>query len=78
MQGLIQELIYQKNHVEDVVCDKLSLSDYFTAAAFVALREFDGPHILNDLTYGRKDIESEGEVGNIDNLASSNKFRSIL
>ena len=59
LQLLTQELVYMKQYKEDIVLDKMSLSDYFTAAAYFVVREAEGPFILNDLYYGRKDVKDQ-------------------
>ena len=68
LQLLTQELIYQKKFEEDIVIDQLSLSDFFTSAAFFVIREAEGPNILDDITYGRKDAKSEAEAGSVSNI----------
>ena len=55
--GLVNELLYKKDFEETNALDKLSHSDYFQAAAFIAIKEMQGPNLLNELTFGRKDIE---------------------
>ena len=69
LQLLTQELIYMKDQ-EDIVLDKLSLSDYFTSAAFFVVREAEGPNILDDITYGRQDAKSEAEAGDASKIPS--------
>ena len=75
---LTQELIYQKKFEEDIVFDKLSLSDYFTSAAYFVVREAEGPNILDDISYGRKDATSEEEAGKVSNIPTSGNFRANL
>lgn len=65
LQLLQQEIIYKKKFEEDIVLDKFSLADYFATAAFFVIRDAEGPNILNDITYGRKDVQSESEVGDV-------------
>ena len=65
LQLLTQELIYMKQHEEDIVVDQLSVSDYITSAAYFVVREAEGPNILSDITYGRKDAKSESEAGDV-------------
>lgn len=65
MQSFINELTYFKQHEEDIVIDKLSLSDYFAAAAFIMIKEAEGPSIIPEIIYGRKDVKSEKEAGNL-------------
>lgn len=45
--------------------DKLSLSDYFASTAFFVIREAEGPNILDDFYYGRKDVTNEKETGDV-------------
>ena len=61
----MQELSYLKKQEEDIVLDKLSISDYFTSAAFFVVREAEGPNLLNDITYGRVDAKSEQDAGDV-------------
>ena len=65
LQLLTQELIYKKQHDEDIVVDQLSVSDYITSAAYFVVREAEGPNILSDITYGRVDAKSEAEAGDV-------------
>jgi catalase (peroxidase I) len=62
---LTQELIYKKQHDEDIVVDQLSISDYITSAAYFVVREAEGPNILSDITYGRVDAKNETEAGDV-------------
>ena len=50
--------------------DQLSLSDWFTTAAYIVIREAEGPNILNDITYGRKDAATEAEAGDVSKIPS--------
>lgn len=54
-----------KQHDEDIVVDQLSVSDYITSAAFFVVREADGPNILADISYGRKDAKTESDAGDV-------------
>ncbi len=65
---MISELIYQKQHEETIVMDKLSLSDYFISAATLVIKEAEGPNLLKDLTIGKKDVTSESEAGNVNQI----------
>ena len=62
---MTQELIYKKQHDEDIVVDQLSISDYITSAAYFVVREAEGPNILSDITYGRVDAKNETEAGEV-------------
>ena len=62
---MTQELIYKKQHDEDIVVDQLSISDYITSAAYFVVREAEGPNILSDITYGRVDAKNETEAGDV-------------
>ena len=59
LQHLASEIVYKKNFEEDIVIDKLSMSDYLTAFAFMVVRESEGPNILDDIGFGRKDATKE-------------------
>lgn len=67
LQLLTQELIYMKDN-EDIVLDKLSISDYFAQAAFFVVKEAEGPNILDEITYGRQDVKSEAEAGDVSKI----------
>jgi hypothetical protein len=53
LQLLINELIYRKQYEEDIVLDKMSISDYFAAASLFVIKEAEGPDLLDDFQYGR-------------------------
>jgi hypothetical protein len=78
LQLLVSELAYQKMHQEDIVLDKLSVSDYITSAAFFVVREAEGPNILSDLSYGRKDATSEAEAGDPSSLPTEKNYKKLL
>ncbi|TNV76309.1 hypothetical protein FGO68_gene12209 [Halteria grandinella] len=80
LQHLVNELAYAKQFEEDIVIDKLSLSDYFTSAAFFVIREAEGPNILDDISYGRVDAKSEAEAGSASLIPSAfdGKYTSTL
>ena len=56
----------------------MSLSDYFSSAAFFVVREAEGPNILPDITYGRKDAQNESEAGDVKNIPKQGEYRSNL
>ena len=71
-------MIYKKQYEEDIVFDKLSLSDYFASAAFLVVREAEGPNILDEITFGRVDAVDEKETGSVDNIPTPSNFKSNL
>jgi hypothetical protein len=71
-------LIYKKQYEEDIVFDKLSLSDYFASAAYLVVREAEGPNILDEITFGRVDAVDEKETGSVDNIPTPSNFKSNL
>ena len=70
-------MIYRKNE-EHVCFDKLSISDYFNAAAIILIKESEGPNMLNDISYGRQDVQSEKEAGDTKNIPNEQNFKSKL
>lgn len=78
LQLLTQELIYRKKFETDIVFDKLSLADYFASAAFFVIREAEGPNILRDIDYGRKDATSEAESGDASNIPNESNYKTSL
>ena len=76
MQGFINEIIHLKNQ-QDIVLDKLSIADYFAAAAFIAIKEAEGPNILPELQYGRKDAD-KAEVKILDNIPTEHNAKERL
>lgn len=77
MQGLIQELAYRKVNVEDVTYDKISMADYFSAAALTTIDIAGGPKALNEFIWGRKDA-TEADLGNVENIPTENNYRSNM
>jgi catalase (peroxidase I) len=71
-------MIFQKNHVEDVVLDKLSISDYMTTAAIFVVKEAEGPNLVPEIVYGRKDAATENEAGDPSTLPTADNYRSVL
>ena len=67
-----------KKYEEDIVLDKMSLSDYFASAAFFVIREAEGPNILNDISYGRQDVQNEADAGSVSQIPSASNYRSNL
>ena len=67
-----------KNYEEDSVLDKFSVSDYISTAALLVIREAEGPNLLDDITYGRKDVQSESEAGSTDLIPSAKNYRDNL
>lgn len=78
LQLLTQELIYRKKFETDIVFDKLSLGDYFATAAFLVIKEAEGPNILGDIDYGRKDVTSEAEAGDASLIPNESNFKASL
>lgn len=60
--GLAVELQQLKAN-EEVPFDKLSMADYAVAAAFTTIQWAEGPVMLDEFAYGRKDATSAGECG---------------
>ena len=44
---------------EEIPFDKLSMADYTVAAAMTTIQWADGPVMLDEFAYGRKDASSE-------------------
>eukprot|EP00347_Sterkiella_histriomuscorum_P007029 403350518 len=78
LQLLMNELQTLKSHQEDIVLDNLSDADYLAAAGVMILKEAHGPNILNDFTYGRKEISHSNELGSVDNIPTAKNYRSNL
>ena len=60
-----------------MVLDKLSLSDYFAAAAFIALKEAEGPNIIPEIEYGRKDA-TKADAKLLQNVPTNEKIADRL
>ena len=56
--GLAVELQNMKAN-EELPFDKLSMADYTVAAAMTTIQWADGPVMLDEFAYGRKDASSE-------------------
>lgn len=78
LQLLFNELAYLKKSEEDIVLDKVSVSDYITSAAVFVVGEAEGPNMIPDITYGRTDAKTEAEAGSVDNIPSAGNFASNL
>ncbi len=78
LQLLQSELIYHKKFEEGVTFDKLSLSDYVSVAAFLAVKESEGPNVLGEIVYGRKDAKDVSECGSIEDIPNESNYRSNL
>ena len=48
---------------DDVPFDKLSMGDYAVAAAYTVIQEANGPVMLDEFAWGRKDAESVSDCG---------------
>lgn len=78
LQLLINELTYKKLYEEDIVLDKFSMADYYQTAALLVIRESEGPNLLDQITYGRKDVQSESEIGSVQNIPTASNYRESL
>ncbi len=78
MQLLINELVYRKIEECDIVLDKLSTSDYIAYSSLLVVREAEGPNILNDFAYGRKDVTKESEVGDTKLIPNASNYKENL
>lgn len=59
--------------------DNLSDADYFAATAVLVLKEAQGPNVLNEFAYGRKDISSSDKaIGDVSNIPNASNYRSNL
>ncbi len=48
--------------------DKFSVSDYLVSSATIVIKEAEGPNMFDDLTFGRQDVASESEVGDVSKI----------
>jgi hypothetical protein len=64
--------------VDEAVFDKLSLSDYITAAAFLAVKESEGPDVVSEFSYGRVDAKDLSECGSIGDIPNESNYKSNL
>lgn len=67
--GLAVELQNLKAN-EELPFDKLSMADYSVAAAFTTIQWADGPVMLDEFAYGRKDASSAEECGSTSQVSS--------
>eukprot|EP00351_Strombidinopsis_sp_SopsisLIS2011_P005311 CAMPEP_0116881438 /NCGR_PEP_ID=MMETSP0463-20121206/13555_1 /TAXON_ID=181622 /ORGANISM="Strombidinopsis sp, Strain SopsisLIS2011" /LENGTH=158 /DNA_ID=CAMNT_0004533393 /DNA_START=220 /DNA_END=696 /DNA_ORIENTATION=- len=77
MQALVQELAHRKVNVEDATYDKISMADYFSAAALTTIDIAGGPRALDEFVWGRKDA-TQADLGNVDNIPTENNYRSNM
>lgn len=52
----MNELIYHKEDEVDHVLDKISIADYFSFASLLVIKEAEGPDLLHEMRYGRRDV----------------------
>ena len=77
---LNKALLGYANHLENlkanesVPFDKCSLADYSVGAAFSTIQFADGPIMLDEFAWGRKDATSEAECGSLDNVPQPNGY----
>jgi hypothetical protein len=72
---LISELTYKKDVADyDMVLDKLSISDYMLDAAMLVIREAEGPNLLDDFAYGRKDLIKESDAGDVKSIPTAANY----
>lgn len=57
--------------------DKYSYADYLNAAAIIIIKESEGPNMLDDIDYGRKDAKSIGK-GSINAVPNMQNFKDVL
>lgn len=67
----MNELVYLKEDKVDLVLDKVSVSDWFAAAALLVVKESDGPNLLKDMYYGRADVTHEAELGDVNMIPNA-------
>ena len=58
--------------------DKLSDADFAVAAAYTTLQWADGPVMLDELLYGRKDAQSVDQCGKLESIPTSSNYVSNL
>lgn len=61
-----------------MVFDKLSYGDYAVGAAMTTIQWAEGPVMLDDYFYGRKDAASADECNALTNLPTENNYADCL
>lgn len=54
------------------------MSDYLTNATYLIIKEAEGPNILNNFVYGRQDVKTAEEAGDVRNIPTESNYRSNL
>jgi hypothetical protein len=49
----------------DTVLDQLTDADYLAAAGVIILKEAEGPNVIDEFNFGRKEITNAKEVGDV-------------
>jgi hypothetical protein len=74
----VGELEYLKARQQDIVLDKLSVSDYLAAAAMFMVKEAEGPDLMRQYKYGRQDVKNANEVGDVNQIPNASNYRQNL
>lgn len=54
------------------------MTDYILDAALLVIKEAEGPNLLDDFAYGRKEIENESQAGRMESIPTSANYVSNL
>lgn len=80
--GVLENLIYMKDHMTDIKFDKFSYSDYLQAHAIVAIKEALGPDLTEYHKIGRVDAQSPEELKGASEVPNpedgASKFRDLF
>ena len=63
---------------QGVQFDKVSNADLAVAAAMTTIQFAEGPVMLDEFAYGRKDAGSASECGNFENYPKEGNYVSVL
>src|SRR4051794_29229592 len=74
----MNELNYLKVAEVDIVLDKVSIADYFAAAALLVIKDAEGPNVLREMRYGRVDVRNEREVGDPNLIPNASNYKDSL
>lgn len=63
--GLVEEIVYTKDHLSVPELDQMSHSDYLQSFALICMKDAWGPELTDHHLFGRKDAETEADLAGI-------------
>lgn len=58
--------------------DKVSVADYFAFASLLAIKDAEGPNMLIEWKFGRKDVKDANKIGSVELIPTGSNFKDNL